>query len=199
MVRKYENTTIRQKQIIDAARKIIVKYGSENLTVKKIAKEVGISETAVYRHYKSKRAILSILIDSAGETLGEDISNGIRKGNKSLEIMDNVLQGHLSAIEQRRGISFQVIAEIVSLGDKKLNIKLSKVIDTYTRRLQELLKEGVRSGEVREDIDLKAAAILIFGMVQGIVNIWALNNYSFDPLQKYVSLWSVFRRAIITR
>ena len=29
--------------------------------------------------------------------------------------------GHISSIEQRKGITFQVIAEIISYGDKALN------------------------------------------------------------------------------
>ena len=41
MVRKYESTEVRQRQIVDAARKVIIKYGSEHVTVKRIAREVG--------------------------------------------------------------------------------------------------------------------------------------------------------------
>ncbi len=196
MVRNYEPTTIRQQQILDAARKVIIKHGSENLTVNRIAGEVGISETAVYRHYKSKRAILSILIENIGDILEKDISEEAIKGNTPLVILDNVLESHLSAIEQRRGITFLVIAEIVSLGDRKLNIKLSKIIDTYTGGLRKLLKEGVISGEIRADIDLDAAAIAIFGIVQGVVSIWALNNYKFDPLHKFRTVWGVFRKTL---
>ena len=122
MASKHESTTIRQGQIIDAARKLIIKYGSEHVTVKRIAKQVGISETAVYRHFKCKRDILSLLVDHIEDSLMGDITRATAEGHaSSLEILDSVLTSHLSAIEQRRGISFQVIAEIISLGDKKLN------------------------------------------------------------------------------
>ena len=56
-----------------------------------------------------------------------------------------------------------------------------------------------RSGEIREDIDLDAVATALFGIVQGLVNIWDLRNYSFDPKQRYTTLWSIFREAIIKR
>jgi hypothetical protein len=46
----------------------------------------------------------------------------------------------------REGISFQVIDEIISLGDRKLNRQASKTIDKYISRLKELLAEGVRDG-----------------------------------------------------
>ena len=48
MLKKRFKSNIRQDQIIDAARKLVVKYGSEHVTVGKIAREVGISEGAIY-------------------------------------------------------------------------------------------------------------------------------------------------------
>ncbi len=82
---------------------------------------------------------------------------------------------------------------------KELNGKVSHAIDRYTDCLGDLLAEGVKSGEVREDIDLKAAATALFGIIQGMVNIWALNNYGFDPQEKFAPLWSILREAVIKR
>ena len=199
MVRKHESSEVRQKQVIDAARKLIIKYGSEHVTVKRIAKEVGFSESAIYRHFKSKRDILSLLADNIEDNLLEDITKTTAEGRTSLEILDTVLRNHLSAIEQRNGISFLVIAEIISLGDKKLNTKITGTLNKYISRLKDLLAEGIRAGEVREDIDLEAAATVLFGIIQGLVNIWALSNYSFNPQDRYVPLWNTFREAVIKR
>jgi AcrR family transcriptional regulator len=199
MVRKRENTAIRQKQIIDAARKIIIEYGGEHVTVRGIAKEVGISEADIYRHFRSKRDILSLLADHIEKNLVKDLTRTSTSGDTFLEILDSILRSHLSAIEQRQGISFQVIAEIVSLGDKELNQKISGTINKYIALLKELLSEGVKHGEVRDDIELEAAATLLFGMMQGLVNLWALSNYSFILEEKYVLLWNTFREAVIRR
>jgi hypothetical protein len=129
----------------------------------------------------------------------DNIPNAPTKGRTPLEILNEVLISHLSAVEQRRGISFQVIAEIISLGDKKLNSRVSQAIARYTGCLKELLVEGVRSGEIREGLDLDTVTNALFGIIQGLVNIWALRNYSFDPKEKYVGLWNIFREAIIKR
>jgi len=199
MVRKHKNTRVRQKEIIDAAKKTIIKYGCEHVTVKRIAKEVGFSESAIYRHFSSKRDILFLLVDHIEENLLGDITKATTEDHAYLEILDTVLRSHLSAIEQREGISFLIIAEIISLGDKKLNTKITGTINKYISRLKDLLAEGVKTGEVRGDIDLEAAATVLFGIIQGLVNIWALNNHSFDPQEKYAPLWSIFREAVIKR
>jgi AcrR family transcriptional regulator len=197
MSRKYKSTQIRQKQIIDAAQKVIVKYGSEHVTIKRIAKEVGISEAAIYRHFKSKRDILSLMIDDIENTLIADIK--IKSTDKSftLETLERVFKYHISHIIQRKGVSFQVIAEIISLGDKKLNRKVFVVIDNYTARIKDVLEKGVKAGILKQGIDLEGAANLYFGMIQGLVNTWALSRYSYDLEKKYASVWHIFLNSIV--
>jgi len=96
-------------------------------------------------------------------------------------------------------MSFQVIAEILSLGDKKLNKEVYESINKYLNRLKTLLSEAARAGHVEENLDLDASALLCFGAIQGLVNVWALSNYAFDLTEKYKSLWSVLQRALVRR
>ena len=196
-VTQHKNTVVRRKEIISAARRLIIRYGSEHVTVGRIAKEVGLSEGAIYRHFKSKKDILSLLVDYIEDNWLHEIAATGAGGYTTLEVLDSTLRRHLSAIEKRRGVSFQVVAEITSLGDKKLNKKVSDTIDKYIGHLKGRLAEGVKAGEVREDIDLEAAATLLFGMIQGLVNIWALKNYDFNPEEKYGPLWNIFRDAVV--
>lgn len=197
---KRETTEVRQQQIIAAARVLIFKYGSEHLTVKRIAAEVGISEAAIYRHFKSKKSILAFLLSHTEEVLLDDISpEHMGAEPVTLDRIEKIIRNHFSAIDLRKGVSFQVIAEIISLGDKKLNRQAATTIDKYIGRLKELLTEGVRQGSVRTDIDIEAAAALLFGLIQGLVNIWSLSNGSFKLIDKYTSLWKIYREAVALR
>jgi len=196
MTQGHKSTHVRKKQIMDAARKLIMRSGSEHVTVRNMAKEVGISEAAIYRHFKSKTEILSFLADSVADGLLHDIDTAGSVGFTSLDIIDEILRTHLSRIEQRRGLSFLVLAEIISFGDKSLNKKVSGNIQIYVDRLKLLLSDGVRAGLISQDVDLEAAALLLFGMIQGLVNIWALSGYKFDLAEKYSELWKVYKRSL---
>lgn len=200
MVQKRESTEVRQQQIVDAAAVLIFKFGSEHLTVKKIAAEVGISEAAIYRHFKSKKSILSFLLNHIEEALLKDISSeNIANEPVTLDIIEKIIRNHFSNIGMRKGISFQVIAEIISLGDKSLNKQASRAISRYIARLKEILADGVRDGAIRPDIDLEAAATLLFSLIQGLVNIWALSTGTFKLIDTYTSLWHIYREAISRR
>lgn len=197
MVQKRETTEVRQQQIVDAAAILIFKHGSEHLTVKRIAEEVGISEAAIYRHFKSKKSILSFLLTHIEEVLLKDISpETVANQPITLDIIENIIKNHFSMISMRKGISFQVIAEIISLGDQSLNKQAYKAINKYIARLKELLDEGVRDGAVRPDIDLEASATLLFTLIQGLVNIWSLSAGRYKLIEKYTSLWHIYRQAI---
>jgi AcrR family transcriptional regulator len=196
MQHKRKSTIIRKKQIIDAARKIIIRKGSEHLTLRAMAREVGFTEAAIYRHFKNKQEVLSFLMNNIIDEMLREIINGAAENTNTLDTVDGVIKHHLSKIEQRRGISFQIIAEIISLGDKELNRKVYIRLTEYLNRLRILFEDGARTGSIRNDLDLDDAAILLFGMLQGIGNIWALSNYSFDLTAKYESLWSIYQKAI---
>lgn len=196
---KRQSTEVRQRQMADAARAIAVKYGSEHVTVRRIAKEIGVSEGALYRHFKSKRDILSLMVERIEEDLVSDLEKGSEAGGTPLEILDRSLRNHVSAIQQRRGVSFQVMAEIISLGDKRLSRRASQALGAYTGRLRDIISAGVSRGEIRKDLDPDKASILITAALQGLVSSWALRNYDFDLEQEYLSIWLLLQEAIVCR
>ena len=199
MAQNRRSTVVRKKQIIAAARKLIVKKGSEHLTVRAIAKEVNITEAAVYRHFKNKKEILSFLLSHIMAAMMDEIDRALSDSTPSLEILHGILVNHLSRIEQARGMSFQIIAEVISFGDRGLNREVYESINVYIEKLKDLITEGVRGGFIRDDVDLDSSAMLLFSMIQGMVNVWALGHYKFDLSDKFELLWRVFREAIIKR
>jgi AcrR family transcriptional regulator len=193
MVRSSRSKVPRKEQIVNAARKLVIKYGSENVTVRRIAEEVGFSEAAIYRHFKSKKDILYLLVEIIESNLISDLElQGHTKGGR----LENILINHLSDLEMKKGISFQVIAEIISLGDKRLNRRIYETIEKYIAKLKEVLKDEIAEGELRSDIDVDAAAIILFSVAQGLSNIWTLSNYKFKPREKFDPLLHILRKGL---
>ena len=53
----------RQKEIIDVSLELIAEKGIQGLTIKNLAKKIGFSESATYRHYENKTQILIAVLD----------------------------------------------------------------------------------------------------------------------------------------
>jgi AcrR family transcriptional regulator len=192
----HQTTMVRRTQIAEAAGKLISKHSSENLTIKSIAAEVGISEAAIYRHFHSKKDVLILLADHVRETLVNDIDAEAFSEANPLAALEIALNKHLSAIERRHGISFQVISEIVSLGDKDLNKRASEALERYAAKLADILEQARKQGAVRAGLDTAATALLISVSIQGLVNTWVLSNYSIDIRAEFNNMWKILLEGI---
>jgi len=198
IVRKRQSTVLRRRQIIETLRKIIIKYGSEHVTVRKLAEEIGVSGGAIYRHFKSKREILSFLVDDIEDNLVGDIEKAYPIQDP-LELLGRISRELISSIEQRKGASFLVIAEIISLGDKRLNRKISEVLNNFLNHIKKIISAGIKSGVIRENINVDMAATAFFGMLQGLVTIWSLSGFPDTLEMKHKSMWDLFLQAIKTQ
>jgi AcrR family transcriptional regulator len=194
-----ESTELRRRQIVDAARRIIATRGTDALTIREIAKEVGISDGDVYRHFENKRDIILLLIEDIERTLLKAVKRAAHEKNKPLASLSNVLKAHLSYVEQRRGISLIIISETVRSADSDLRQRMFKVVDQYICRIEELLAHGVELGQVRKDLDINTAAFTFFALVHGTVTLWALSDSAFSLAQRHKPLWDSYLASIAVR
>ena len=194
-----ESTELRRRQIVDAARRIIATRGTDALTIREIAKEVGISDGDVYRHFENKRDIILLLIEDIERTLLKAVERASHEKNKPLASLSNVLKAHLSYVEQRRGISLIIISETVRSADSDLRQRMFKVVDQYICRIEELLAHGVELGQVRKDLDINTAAFTFFALVHGTVTLWALSDSAFSLAQRHKPLWDSYLASIAVR
>ena len=169
--------TDRQQQIVDAVRKIITLKGIEKLTTRSIAGELKISEGALYRHFKNKEEIISFLIDDIERTLFAVIEDVACKYKDPIKKLENIFLSHLSYTEQRKGVTFIVISEVLVINNKKLRRKMFKVINKYLKMIRAVLAGGIKSGKFRNNLDLELASRAFFGMIQVTVTLWVFSGF----------------------
>lgn len=191
MVKK---STLRQQEIVEAARTIIFNDGIENLTVRKIAKVLKITDGALYRHFKSKEEILILLIEDIESTLLLAISEAAKIGDNPLKQIESIFLSHLRYAQKRHGVTFIVMA---SLKDKKLQKKMFGVMNKYLKVVKGILKQGADNGHFRSDINLESTSIAFLGMVQGLVTIWGLSRYRYAiSKDRIAEVFNTYRRGI---
>lgn len=183
--------------MIDEARKLVASRGMESLTIKNIAKVVGISEGAIYRHFRSKNEILIGLVDEVDEVLEQIVRKAEGDAQSPLERLEALLKEHLSSAERRRGVSFLVIAEVLSNGNPHLRHRMRGVIDRYLAKVEGILEEGVLLGQINPECDRNAAAIAFFGLIQGTVTLWRFGNPHLPLAERYRGLWQIYKDGII--
>ena len=119
VVRVRRPTDARRREIIDAARQVITEHGMQALTIGNLARSVGVSEGAIYRHFRGKRQILAGLIEDIDHRLGLQIDLIDGDPDAGLKRLEQVLR-HNVAPSTQTGVSFMVIAEVLMNGDDEL-------------------------------------------------------------------------------
>ena len=199
MFGKTNPSTPRQQEIVDAARKIIASSGIKRLTVRRIAKELKITDGALYRHFDAKNGIISLLIRDIESTLLNNIQEAAQKSDDPLQKLKNIFFSHLSYAEQRKGLTFIIINETLSMKDKKAQKEMYKVVRTYLKTIGTIFSEGINSGRLRKGINAASASLAFFGMVQATVTIWSLSG--FDPSlmrnSRLNELFYIYKRGIV--
>jgi len=148
---KRKTSQERKKEIIDAARELIIREGVQGVTIKSISKKNRISEPAIYRHFKNKQAILVGLIESFESNLVMAIDEPIRYHKNPLDRLREIMKTHLIFTEKKRGILFAITAESIHFNDDFLRRKILGVIERYRIRIKDILQEAKGEGFTRRD------------------------------------------------
>ena len=186
----------RQSQIIEAARKIITTKGIQKLTVGNIAKEIGLSGPALYRHVRNKQEVLRLVLDDIGNGLAMIGSKSLRKSNSPLNNLREIFKLHLSYSEQRKGISFLVIDEVLRIEDRMLRNLANSIVKNYLVMIEKILKSAIESKQISSELDTWTASKLFFGMIQGSVTLWALHHSRFPLSERFEKMWNLYKKAI---
>ncbi len=90
--------TRRQTEIVAAALEIISSPGIQNLTIKKLAKQIQVTEGAIYRHFDSKEEILAAVAGSFQSS--------------STEILKGILDSQMSGLDKIKSFFFRPLPTI---------------------------------------------------------------------------------------
>lgn len=188
-------TAIRRQQIVDIIRNIISSKGIEYVTISEIAGKIGTTKGAIYRHFKSKRDILSLLIDNIEETLMEALDSAMVEKDP-IQNLKNILFAQLILAKNRRKTSFVVIMGAIQFSDPFIRKKILKLIQKYLRRIEKLLLSAIGLGLLKRDIDPKISAIVFMGLIQSTITVWSYKNFNFVPQKIHAQLWNVYCQGI---
>ena len=194
VVRVRRPSDARRREIIDAARLVITERGMQALTIGNLARAVGVSEGAIYRHFRGKKQILAGLIEDIDHRLSLQIDLIDGDPDAGLKRLEQVLR-HNVAPSTQTGVSFMVIAEVLMNGDDELRRLMQAAIDKHLTMIEAQLSVGAHKGEVRLDVDLKAAALQFYGLTQAVNT---LNHFGSDdfPVGNSQMLWQVFSTGV---
>jgi AcrR family transcriptional regulator len=151
----------RRREIADAALKVAAEQGPGHLTARTIAREVGLTDAALFRHFPSKGAIVLAAIDRVGEILFEGFPP---EGADPIERLGRFFRQRIRVIRESPGVARLVGSE--QLAQVAPPEGVARVAG-FRRRSQafvrDALEEAHRAGLLAPGLGPEEAAVLVLG------------------------------------
>jgi hypothetical protein len=66
----------------------------------------------------------------------------------------------------------------------------------FLSRVEEIIRQGQEHGEIRQDLDPRALAVIFWGMMPPSVILWHVSDGRFDVTRHAERAWKMFSEAI---
>ena len=161
----------RRAQILQAAMACFARQGYRATSMDDVVRESGLSVGAIYSYFPSKEDLFLALSDERSEQSIGYMNDLFRRpgpmGEKCREAVDyffSMLEDDLLSFAR---VSVEFLSEAAK--SDRLKERQQHRLEGIRQFFRWLLTEGQRHGEIRDDVDVNAAAELMLALNQGIL------------------------------
>ncbi len=184
------NFTPRQEQIIKVAIELIAEKGIQDLTIKNLSGRIGIAESAIYRHFKSKQDILLGILALFDEDKKMFMERIKESGKPPLEQLKLLFQLRFKFFNENPAIASVIFSEEIFRNDPRLSQKVFNIMKNNQNIVFDIIKAGQKQNQIRNDVDTQELAFIIIGALRLIVTKWRLSNFAFNLEKEGQKLWN---------
>jgi TetR/AcrR family transcriptional regulator, cholesterol catabolism regulator len=151
----------RKEQVIRKAAELFREKGYAASSMRDLAQKLGIEAASLYSHIKSKEEILRNLCFDMASEFRKSLDEVEKQSGSASEKLKNGIIGHISVMAQDLTASAVFMNEHRHLSQPYLRDFLLLRIN-YINRFKEMIEEGMKSGEFKDNIDKKLAVMTLF-------------------------------------
>lgn len=181
----------RRQQILESLAHMLEVSPGERITTARLAKEVGVSEAALYRHFPSKSKMFEGLIEFVEETIFSRVNLICSENLPATNQCERILTLLLAFTERNPGIT-RIFNGDVLTGE---NEKLRNRVDQFYDRLETQLKKILREAEIREGLrtqqTVNCCANLMLSTVEGKISQFVRSEFKKKPSSEWPDQWQL--------
>jgi len=153
--RKRPRSADRREQILNETLGLIMHHGLSGATMTRIAHKVGITEPALYRHFRNRKDIMLAALDTAFQRLAESIS--FQEADAAAYLRRVGVTVHEKIVNNPE-ITRMLFEFICAPPAEALREPIVQYLLMFIKLIEHHLEEGIKQGIFREDIDLQLTA-----------------------------------------
>lgn len=174
--RKIQGRETRLK-IFDTSLALFNSRGYDNVTIDDICEKVGMSKGAFYAHFKSKDQVILENFISLNEYY-DDVFLELSGKKNVLEKMYLFQRSAMESVEKIGCEAVKLVYHVETAPHKKKSFLISKKHSLY-KIIVALVKEGQKSGDIRQDKEADEIASALVQWYRGVILDWCLANGAY--------------------
>ena len=183
--------TPRRQQILEALARELEQAPGQRITTATLARSVGVSEAALYRHFPSKARMFEGLLEFAEEAVFGRIARILEEAGDAPRRCGQILGLVLAFAERNPGITRILIGDALVGETPRLRAR----VEQFFRRLQTQLKQALREGELRGEIPRgrspSAASALMVAVIAGRLVRFVQSGFAERPTADWDAQWTL--------
>lgn len=188
----------RREQIVRAALKIIAARGVSGLTTAVLARETGISEANLYRHFKNKDDIYMATVGQIRDRITKNLEKVLAVSSDPLRVLKRFFTLQVELMEKNNGIPRLMFSEELHV-HKNMRDRILKTMYSVSETLASLVRDGQKQGTIRKDIDAMKTVLMLVALMQGLAFRWSLEGFSFSLRKEAGATWKDFEKLITAK
>ena len=191
------NKVSRKDQILQALARMLESAPGERITTAALAREVGVSEAALYRHFPSKARMFEGLIKFIEDTLFARISRIVNEEDNAEIRCQNILLLLLTFCDKNPGMTRLLTGDALAGETERLRERIAQ----FFNRLEAQLKQVLREAQIRENLKTTISptilANLLLASCEGRLMQFVRSEFKVSPLDNWEAQWDFFSKSLL--
>ena len=188
----------RKEQILQSLAAMLEQSPGARVTTAGLARQVGVSEAALYRHFPSKAKMFEALIEFIENTIFSRVSIILAEENSTEARCNQVLTLLLTFSERNPGITRILTGDPLSGESERLRMRMAQFFERFETQLRQILREAEIRNDHQTTLDINVAANLMLSTVEGKICQYVRSDFEKVPTSYWQSQWQVLQKIIFS-
>ena len=191
-----EKQPSRQEVILQALASLLETDPGARITTASLARSVGVTEAALYRHFPSKRKMFEGLIEFAENTVFSRCQLILQEQDDARVRLQQLVHLVLVFAERNPGLSRVLTGDALMGEDEALRRRASQFFERLETQIRQVLKEGeIRQG-LRPRTSSARGADWVLVFLEGRLQRFARSSFERLPTSHFEEAWPLVAEGV---
>lgn len=172
--------------ILKGAIKVFAKRGFHRARTAEVAKAASVAEGTIYNYFKGKDDLLVSIFEEVWGDFTRRLRAESSKLDDPAEKMALILDETFNLFENDPALAEVFLVELRQT-NKIFSSRPTMVFLDFLELLEDTMREGIRDGIYRKDVNLQVLRAFLFGGVEGVLLAWLLSQTHPEYKRRKVS------------